>query len=225
MSLPQHARANPTGAEPDWALGRGNQPLAAAELFNRSQWDRWGKVANRDSNTTDFCCSYQHQLDFLKWNISYLLYALKRISKEFKQLKNNYIHRLNCCAQERTHWTSYPPGVHLLKFIVRLYYDTWTVQCSSVAQLCLTLCDPMDCSAPGLPVHHQLLEFTQTHVHWVSDAIQPSHPLLSPYPPAFNLSQHQGVFRWVSSLHQAAKVLEFQLQHQSFQWTFRTDFL
>ena len=139
ISLLQHARANPTGADPDWDLGRGNQPLAAAELFNRSQWDRWGKGANRDSNTTDFCCSYQHQLDFLKWSISYLLYALKRISKEFKQLKNNYIHQLNCCAQERTHWTSYPPGVHFLKFIVRLYYDTWTVQCSSVAQLRLTV--------------------------------------------------------------------------------------
>ena len=77
---------------------------------------------------------------------------------------------------------------------------------------------------PGLPVHHQLLEFTQTHVHLVGDAIQPSHPLSSPSP-AFNLCQHQGLFQWVSSLHQVAKVLEFQLQHQSFQWIFRTDFL
>ena len=76
--------------------------------------------------------------------------------------------------------------------------------------------DPMDCSTPGLPVHHQLPEFTQTHVHWVSDAIQPSHPLSSPSPPAFNLSQHQGLFQWVSSSHQMAKVLEFQLQHQSY---------
>ena len=90
------------------------------------------------------------------------------------------------------------------------------VQLSSVAQLCPTLCHPMDCSIPGLPVHHQLPEFTQTHVHWVSDAIQPSYPLSSPSP-AFNLSQHQGLFKWVSSLHQVAKVLKFQLQHQSFQ--------
>ena len=82
-----------------------------------------------------------------------------------------------------------------------------SVRFSSVAQSCLTLCDPMDCSTPGLPVHHQLLEFTQTHVHWVSDAIQPSHPLPSPSPPAFNLSQNQGLFKWVSSLHQVAKVL------------------
>ena len=89
-------------------------------------------------------------------------------------------------------------------------------QFSSVAQSCLTLWEPMDCSTPGLPVHHQLPEFTQTHVHWVSDAIQPSHPLSSPSPPTRNLSQHQGLFKWVSSLHQVAKVLEFQLQHQSF---------
>ena len=83
----------------------------------------------------------------------------------------------------------------------------------------------MDHSMPGLPVHHQLVEFTQTHVHWVSDATQPPHPLSSPSPPAFNLSQHQGLFQWVSSSHQVAKVLEFQPQHQSFQWIFRTDFL
>ena len=89
-----------------------------------------------------------------------------------------------------------------------------SVQFSSVAQLCLTLCDPTDCSIPGFPVHHQHLELAQTHVHRVSDAIQPSHPLLFPSPPVFNLSQHQSLF---SSSHQVAKVLEFQLQHQSFQ--------
>jgi len=100
-----------------------------------------------------------------------------------------------------------------------------TVQFSSVTQSCLTLCNPMDCSTPGLPVHHQLPEFTQTHVHWVGDAIQPPHPLSSPSPPALNLSQNQGLFKGVSSLHQVAKVLEFQLQPQSFQWTPRTDLL
>ena len=99
-----------------------------------------------------------------------------------------------------------------------------SVQFSSVAQSCLTLCNPMDCSMPGLPVHHQLLELTKTHVHRVGDAIQLSHLLLSPSP-AFSLSQHWGLFKWVSSSHQVAKVLEFQLQHQSFQWIFRTDFL
>ena len=88
----------------------------------------------------------------------------------------------------------------------------------------------MDCSTPGFPVHHQLPEPTQTHIHWISDAIQPSHPLLSPSPPALNLSQHQGLFQGVSSLHHVAKVLELQLQHQSLQWysgliSFRIDWL
>ena len=98
-------------------------------------------------------------------------------------------------------------------------------QFSSVAQSCLTLCNPMNRSTPGLSVHHQLPESTQTHVHWVDDAIQPSHPLSSPSPPALYLSQHQGLFKWVSSSHQVAKLLEFQLQHQSFQWTPKTDLL
>ena len=93
---------------------------------------------------------------------------------------------------------------------------------SLVAQSCPVLCDPMDCSTPAFLVHHQLLELTQTHIHRVSDAIQPSYPLSSPSPPAFYLSQHQDLFQGVSSSHQVAKVLELQLQHQSFQWIFRT---
>ena len=100
----------------------------------------------------------------------------------------------------------------------------YSVQFSSVAQSCPTLCDPMNRSMPGLPVHHQLPEFTQTHAHRVCDAIQPSHPLSSPSP-APNPSQHQGLFQWVNSSHDVAKVLEFWLQHQSFQWTPRTDLL
>ena len=147
------------------------------------------------------------------------------------------------CSQEPL-WASYiPPLVrshHCLKLnggnsqklkflewfsLIYSYILFFDLQLSSAAQSCLTLCDPMDCSMPGLPVHHQLPEFTQTHVYWVGDAIQPSQPLLSPSPPIFNLSQHQGLFQWVSSSHQVAKVLEFQLQHQSFQWIFRTDFL
>ena len=86
--------------------------------------------------------------------------------------------------------------------------NTTSVQFSSVTQKCPTICDPMDCSTPGFPVYHQLLEFTQTYVHWVDDAIQLSHPLSSPSPPAFNLSQPQGLFQWVSSSHQVAKVPE-----------------
>ena len=92
-------------------------------------------------------------------------------------------------------------------------------QFSSVTQLCPTLCDPMNRSTLGLPVYNKLPEFTQTHAHRVSDAIQSSHPLSSPSPLAPNPSQHQGLFQWVNSLHEVAKVLEFQLQHQSFQWT------
>ena len=102
-----------------------------------------------------------------------------------------------------------------------------SVQFSSVTQSCPILCNPMNRSMPGdgLPVHHQLPESTQTHARRVGYAIQPSHPLSSPSPPAPNPSQHQGLFQWVNSLHEVAKVLEFQLQHQSFQWILRTDLL
>ena len=96
---------------------------------------------------------------------------------------------------------------------------------SSVTQSCPTLCKPMDCSTPGFPVLYQLPELTQTHVHWVGDAIQPSHSLSSLSPPTLNLSQHLDLFQWVSSSHQVANVLELQLQHQFFQWIFRVDFL
>ena len=95
-------------------------------------------------------------------------------------------------------------------YTANFFYQSF-FQFSSVAQSCLTLCNPMNCSTPGLPVHHQLPEFTQTHVHQVGDAIQPSHPLSSPSPPAPSPSQHQGLFQGVNSLHEMAKVLEFQL--------------
>ena len=118
---------------------------------------------------------------------------------------------------------------HLLSFtaVIRLnfIFPSCSVQFSSVTQLCLTLCDPMNRRTPGLLVHHQLPKSTQTHVQWVGNDIQPPHPLSSPSLPALNLSQHQGLFKWVRSLHSVAKVLEFQLQHQSFQWAPRTDLL
>ena len=100
-----------------------------------------------------------------------------------------------------------------------------SVQFSSVTQPCSTLWDPMDYSTPGFPVRNQLSVPTQTPVHWIGDAIQLSHPLLSPSPPTLNHSQHQGLFKWVSSSHQVVKVLEFWLQYQSFQWIFRVDFI
>jgi len=108
----------------------------------------------------------------------------------------------------------------------RIFIDTdKLLQFSSIAQSCLTLCDPMDCSIPGFHLHHQLPELVQTHVHWVGDAIQPSHSLSFPSPPALNFSQHQGLSQGVSSLHLVAKVLELQLQHWPFKWLFRVDFL
>ena len=113
-------------------------------------------------------------------------------------------------------------GIHLKANKCR-WIHTYIV--SSVNQSCPTLCDLMNHSMAGLPVHHQHPETTLTHVHWLGDAIQPSYPLLSPSPPALNLSQHQGLFQRVSSLHEVAKVLEFQLQHQSFQWKPRPDLL
>ena len=147
-----------------------------------------------------------------------------------------YIHKKFCCSIAKSFLTVlWPWG-----FPGRFYWSglpfalgnttlfnmvSWSVQFSSVAQSCPTLYDPMHHSTPGLPVHHQLPEFTQTHVHRVGDAFQPSHPLSSPSPPAPNPSQHQSLFQWVNSSHEVAKVLEFQLQHQAFQWTPRTDLL
>ena len=117
-----------------------------------------------------------------------------------------------CCCASLWHFVVSEKNLKHIKH----WFDLTTLfassNFSSVAQSRPTLWDPMVCSMPSLPVHHQLLEFTQTRVHWVDDAIQPSHHLLSPFPPAFNLSQHQGLFTWVSSSNQVAKVLEFHLQ-------------
>ena len=131
---------------------------------------------------------------------------------------------------EKIHLTPYNKKIHKSNHPPCIYYSAlctvchWSmfihsgkgtslhsVQFSSVTQSCLMLCDPMNCSTPGLPIHHQLPEFTQTHVHRVSDAIQPSLPLTSPFPPAPNPSQHQSLFQWVNSSHEVAKVLELQL--------------
>ena len=120
-----------------------------------------------------------------------------------RELNRNFVTKRETWVNEGESWKE---SNLLIYYLVKLY------QFSSP-----TLCDPMDSHTPGFPVHHQCLVLTQTHVHWVGDAIQLSHPLSSPSPPTFNLSQHQDLFQWVSSSHQVAKVLEFQLQHQSFQ--------
>ena len=106
-------------------------------------------------------------------------------------------------------WTEKPGG--LQSMWSQKVRHSWAQSVSLVAPLCQTLCDPMNRSTPGLPVHHHLPEFTQTHIHRVGDAIQPSHPLSSPSPPAPNPSQHQSLFQWVNSLHEVTKVLELQL--------------
>ena len=128
------------------------------------------------------------------------------------------------CLHSLTFFKTSYSWSHTVCSLFRLASFT-SVQISSVAQSCPTLYDAMNHSMPGLLVHHQLPEFTQTHVHRVGDAIQPSHPLSSPSPPAPNPSQHQGLFQWVNSSHEVAKALEFQLQHQSFQWKPKTDLL
>ena len=168
------------------------------------------------AGTTHSCCFNPSSHRVKKW----------RIDWETQMMRRSY---RTACQQ---HWNCifYPiiwGRRQEKRTCPRSFYSllTCSVQFSSVTQSCPTLCNPMNCSTQGLPVHHQLSEFTQTQVHWVGDAIQPSHPLSSPSPPALNLSQHQGLFKWVSSSHQVAKVLEFQLQHQSFQWIHRTDLL
>ena len=114
--------------------------------------------------------------------------------------------------------------LHLLSFSPFLPFFLFCF--IAVQSLCrVWLCDPVDCSTPGFPDLHHLLEFAQTHVHWFGDTIQPSYPLSPPSPLSLNLSQHQGLFQWVDPSHQVAEVLELQLQHQSFQWIFRVDFL
>ena len=138
-----------------------------------------------------------------------------RKSKTMKTIKRSVVARVWVGAKAET-WIDRTQGFLGWWNYSVWYYNGGSVQFSSVAQSCPTLCNPMDYSMPGLPVHHQLPEFTQTHVHWVGDAIQSSHPSSSPSPTAINLSQHQGLFKWVSSSYQVAKVLEFQPQHQFF---------
>ena len=160
-------------------------------------------------------------------NMRYFFFSFRLISLCITESRS--IHVLQMTRSCSLSWLSNIPlyvcgtSFFSIYLICALMFLPW-LQFSLVAQSCPTVCDPMEHSTPGLPVQQQPSELAQTHVRGVSDAIQPSHPLPSPSPPAFNLSQHQGLFQWVSS-HQVAKVLELQLQHQSFQWIFRTDFL
>ena len=156
------------------------------------------------------------RLEFEKWcqNLGFLCASAKqkygdRVMEEKKRVA------LLPCQSKEEHL------VYCLKDCVPVSDEL----CCSVTQSCPTLCDPMDCSTPALPVPHHLPKFTQVHIHCIGNAIQTSHPLMPSSPFAFNLSQHQGLFQWISRLHQMTKILELQLQHQSFQWIFRVDFL
>ena len=150
---------------------------------------------------------------------NFLEISLYKMYKTYYLSINHYLMKVNL-SSNKWHFVQTP-------FDLWFYLGDYHIfiQFSSVTQSCLTLCNPMNHSTPGLPIHHQLPESTQTQVHWVGDDIQLSLPLSSPSPPALNLSQHQGLLQWVSSSHQVAKVLESQLQHQFFQWTLRTDLL
>ena len=145
------------------------------------------------SNAWEFpekCCYLMTQ------TFSLVLFIFKAISVKHQKTKYNKMRYVCISYSQRT--------MEILSQAQTLLWD----QFSSVAQSFSTLCNPMDCSTPGFLVDHQLPELTQTHVHWINDAIQPSHPLSSPSPPTFSLSQHQSLFKWVSSSHQVATVLE-----------------
>ena len=142
------------------------------------------------------------------------------IKSYLKKQEKHQIHSLTLLLKQLEKEKQKPPKVNRRKEIIKIGAEISEkemketieqIQFSSVTQSSLILCDPMNHSTPGLPVHHQLPEFTQTHVHQVGDTIQPSHPLSSPSPPDHNPSQHQSLFQWVNSSHEVAKVLEFQL--------------
>ena len=193
------------------------------------QTNPWRQKADLWLPGTTYCEELEIRTDCLKntrspfmlWN-----YTVVMVIQCTKWYWNAYFkfYRMWIISQKKG--KKIPWGHHIGSSVVcndLIHWESCSVQFSSVTQSCWTLCDPMNRSTPGLPVHHQLPEFTQTHVHWVSDTIQPSHPLSSPSPPAPNPSQHQSLFQRVNSSHEVAKVLEFQ--HQSFRWTSRTDLL
>ena len=204
-------------------------------LSNRYCWT-WYRLCSYNCSTTSYSTCFV-LIWMLVWGVSFRnlflfkflhsthLTPLVDLSGEISIISTSvhYFTRNNTVDRYE-----HPSGFRCL--ISLKWLDRPCLQFSSVAQSCPTLCDPMNPCTPALPVYHQLLEFTQTHVHWVGDAIQPSHPLSSPFPPAPNPSQPQGLFQWVNSSHEVAKVLEFQLQHQSFQEhpgliSFRMDWL
>ena len=180
---------------------------------------KWGKTNNRRSVclTSDSMFCLNLQIIFLP-SQDYSLW--RPLNKRLKFHETFPVYTVNYISMN-TRGNEFKNRKQLIELQKKQYHFS-SVQSLSCVQLFATT---WTAAQPGFPVHHQLLELTQTHVHWVGDAIQPYYPLPCPSPPAFNLSQQHSLFKWVSSLHQVAKVMEFQLQHQSFQWIFRTDLL
>ena len=174
--------------------------------------------------TEHFKCTWNVYSAALGWNVPRISF---KSNWSFRSFKASIVLLIFCLEHLSIHVTGVLKSL-IIKILLSIspfmYVSTYLLCCCSVAHLCLTLCDSMDCSTPWFPFLDHLLELAQTHVHWVGDAIQSSCLLLSPSP-AFNLSQHQDLFKWVSSSYQVARVLQLQLQHQFFQWIFRTDFL
>ena len=174
---------------------------------------------------------------YILWEFSLCVYFTVTNSRKKRKIggqsSKSWIITRMCISTDIDNQIQVPRTCVLLAKIIRLKTIFLRLERKTVKSLHhVWLCNSMDCSTTGFPVHHQLPEFVQTHVHWVGDAIQPSPPLLSPSPTALNqglysscLSQHQGLFQGVRSSHQMAKVLELQHKHQSFQWIFKTDFL
>ena len=232
-SFPSSPHPIPTGHHraPDWAL------CAAGHILVSCQSYSWSCMLMLLSLFVPLCpfptvstCP-EHLQTFINYLFKQFPYCFFFFLMEWSQYNVSWLVQDSYLSMIG-HWRENTMFILLLVFFFfflttqcRSPSSSVTVHFSLVTQSCPTLCDPMDCSMPGFPAHHQLLEFTQTHACWVGDDIQPSHLLSSPSPSAFNLSQHQGLFKWVSSSLQVAKVLEFQFQDRSFQWIFRTDFL
>ena len=215
------------GHESVWTLGVGDGPggLACCNLWGRKESDMTEPLIWSDLIWSDWKVALSSCLETIC--ILCYIYPAQSLNLGISSLWVQSHHCLLVCNSVVEYIAIICKNLHVYSAV---RFEMWKSKSKSKLsfisfQSCPTLCDLMDCSTTGLPVHHQLLEFTQTHAHQVSDAIQPSHPLSSPSPPSLNFSQHQGLFKWVISSHPVAKILVFQLQHQSFQWIFTTDFL
>ena len=203
--------------------------IACGYHNQKCPWKSWFKRTSRllvkvpKPNTV--ACNRWRRKSPESSQITYLLFLHYYDAQDFSFQNFFLFFFLKSCTVPVTFHYNWEVNIFILICATRKFHLIILVRFSHSVISCPTLCDPMDCSTPSFPIHHQLPELAQTHVHRVGDTIQPSHPLWSPFSLTFNLSQYQGLFQWVSSSHQMAKILEFQLRHQSFQWIFRNDFI